>query len=306
MGQNLDWERDGPDWTHHESSRFILAGGLRWHVQTFEKPASASNSVPQPWVLLIHGTGSSTHSWRDVIPLLAADFSVIAVDLPGHGFTGMPQSGSQAAHLSMIGMARSLGALLKNMGLKPELVVGHSAGAAIGVRMCLAGWVAPRLMVSLNGALLPLGGLAGQFFSPAAKLMSVIPAVPRLFSWHASDPAVVKKLIGSTGSKIDARGMALYSRLVRSPAHAAGALGMMAHWDLETLAHDLPGLTVPLLLVVGENDRTVPPQHARRVAQVLSSTAIRPIVSLPDLGHLAHEEDPPLVAKLLRDSYQSA
>ena len=43
-----------------------------------------------PDLLLLHGSGAATHSWRDLAPLLARDFRVIAPDLPGHGFTETP------------------------------------------------------------------------------------------------------------------------------------------------------------------------------------------------------------------------
>ena len=43
-----------------------------------------------PVVLLIHGTGAASHSWRGLAPLLASDFTLIAPDLPGHGFTQTP------------------------------------------------------------------------------------------------------------------------------------------------------------------------------------------------------------------------
>ena len=74
----LDFARDGADWPLREASRFVEAGGLRWHVQTLGEG---------PPALLIHGTAGATHSWRGLAPLLARDFRLVAPDLPGHGFT---------------------------------------------------------------------------------------------------------------------------------------------------------------------------------------------------------------------------
>ena len=68
------------------------------------------------------------------------------------------------------------------------MAAGHSAGAAILVRMCLDGQIAPQGLVSLNGAMLPLGGSAGQLFSPLAKLLAGLPLLPDLFAWRARDP----------------------------------------------------------------------------------------------------------------------
>lgn len=318
MSEPLVWERDGTHWPHRHASRFVQADGLRWHVQRFGVETSCAEltvhspgqSPPQiPVALLLHGTGASTHSWRGLAPLLAAHFNVLSVDLPGHAFTGMPADGSMSQQLSLPGMARALHALLQALNVEPALVIGHSAGAAIGVRMCLDGLISPQLLVGVNGAFLPLGGLAGQLFSPVAKLMAAAPFVPRLFSWRATDPSVLQKLIDSTGSTLDAKGLALYGKLVRNSGHAAGALGMMANWDLPQLARDLPQLTTPLCLMVGSNDRTISPQQASRVLAMLPTSTGSPasagsmLVTLAGLGHLAHEERPDLVADFVLAQY---
>jgi magnesium chelatase accessory protein len=71
---------------------------------------------------------------------------------------------------------------------------------------------------------------------------------------------------------------------------------MMASWDLDPLERELPGLQVPLVLVVGSNDGTIRPSEAVRVQRLLPSARI---VRLPGLGHLAHEERPAEVAELI-------
>jgi len=289
----LDWTRDGHGWPHRETSRFVDAGGVRWHVQRLG-PISppVSDAASAPCVLLLHGTGASAHSWRGVLPRLAARCDVIAVDLPGHGFSSMPG----ADGLSLPGMARGLGVLLEALGARPAWIVGHSAGAAIAARMSLDGLVAPAGLIGINGALRPLGGLAGPLFTPLARLLAANPIVPRLFSRQASDATVLRRLIEGTGSTLDAEGLALYGRLVSSPGHAAAALGMMARWDLGTLWRDLPRLPHALHLLVGMADRTLAPDEARRIlVQVAHATLHR----LPGLGHLAHEERPDDVARLL-------
>ena len=74
------WERDGADWPHRERSRFVDAAGLHWHVQQW--PAHEGVAAPAPTVLLLHGTGAATHSWRGLAPLLTEHAEVIAIDLP--------------------------------------------------------------------------------------------------------------------------------------------------------------------------------------------------------------------------------
>lgn len=291
MSESPVWERDGLDWPNREASGFVEAAGLRWHVQRLGGGG--------PVLLLLHGTGASTHSWRDLAPLLARSFTVVAPDLPGQGFTGLPGP----ERLSLPGMADGVAELTRVLGVDPAVAVGHSAGAAVLARMCLDGRIAPRLLVSLNGALLPLSGFAGPLFSPLAKLLAWTGLVPRLFARQAEDRAVVERLLRDTGSTLDARGIELYARLARNPGHVAGAFGMMANWDLGPLADDLPTLEQRLVLVAGRNDRTIPPAEARRVRVLLPAAEV---VYLPGLGHLAHEERPAEVAELLTGLARSA
>jgi len=117
-----------------------------------------------------------------------------------------------------------------------------------------------------------------------------------MFTWQASNAGAVERLIQNTGSNIDARGIALYRKLVRSPAHVAAALRMMANWRLEPLLHDLPRLATTLLLVAADNDRSISPDVARRVREVYAQALIERV---PGLGHLAHEEQPRLIADLI-------
>ena len=173
MSAPLNWLTDGRDWPHRESSRFVTAAGLRWHVQQWGQG---------PALLLLHGTGAATHSWRGLAPLLARDFTVIAVDLPGHGFTqGRPQGG-----LSLQGMSNALAALLAELGQKPAIAAGHSAGAAIAARMILDGLLPDAAFVSLNGALATPPGIAALLFSPVAKLLAASALVPRVFAWSVA------------------------------------------------------------------------------------------------------------------------
>ncbi len=112
-------------------------------------------------------------------------------------------------------MARLVDALLNTLGLTPDVAVGHSAGAAVALRMALDGRIAPRAVVSLNGALTPLGEEHAAFFTRAARMLVGLPFVPRLFAWRAADRAVAERLLRDTGSRIDARGVDLYARLFR-------------------------------------------------------------------------------------------
>jgi magnesium chelatase accessory protein len=151
--------------------------------------------------------------------------------------------------------------------------------------------------VSLSGAWFPPGGVAGWWYAPAARLLALNPLVPHLFAWQAARPATLKKLLDSTGSRIDGEGAARYARLVGDPAHVGAVLAMMAAWDLPPLLRELPRLRPRLELVAAERDSTVPPDQAHALRQRLG---LGPVHLLRALGHLAHEEDPAQVAALVR------
>lgn len=284
MYRKPDWAIEGRGWPNRDASRFVEAAGLRWHVQVMGNG---------PVLLLLHGAGAATHSWRAFAPLLADRYTVVAPDLPGHGFTDTPSSRG----LSLPGMASSVAGLMGELGVAPQIVVGHSAGAAIALRQSLDGLVRPQAIIGINGALLPFPGLAAHIFPPAAKLLFLNPLAIHLFAKRAQDGARVERLMRSTGSRIDAQGLELYGRLFRTTGHVAGVLGMMANWDLSSLKQDIPALPSPLTLFVGGNDRAVSPDVARQVAAILPRAVIKP---LPDLGHLAHEESPQRVATAIR------
>lgn len=286
---------EGAAWPNRERSEFLRAAGLRWHVQRWPGPAPAEGDGAPPTVLLLHGTGAATHSWAGLAPLLAERAQVIAVDLPGHGFTDTP---SWPSRLSLPGMAAALEALLGTLGARADYVIGHSAGAAIALRMTLDGRLAPRRLFGLNGALKPFRGLAGVVFPQLARLLFVNPLTPRLFAATALDRTRVARLIESTGSTPPEPIMDAYARLFQSPGHVAGALGMMAHWDLAALGREAPQLSAPLTLIVGDQDRTVPPEDAEAFAGRVEGAEI---LRAPGLGHLAHEEDPAAISRLLFD-----
>jgi len=284
-----NFDTDGLVWPHREASRFVEADGIRFHLQ--EMGAG-------PAVVLLHGTGASTHSWRGMMPRLAEEFRVVAFDLPGHGFTGTPLF----TRMTLPQVARSCARLLHVAEIKPVALVGHSAGAAIAIRMVLDRLVRPQVVVGFNASLRPFAGAAGPIFSALARVLYVNPMTPRLFAASASERRVAR-LLADTGSKVDREGLRLYHTLLRRSGHVSGALAMMAGWDLRQLQRDLSGLDVPLTLVAGMRDRTVNPADAGRAARATSRGRV---VRMADLGHLAHEEDPAAAAAIVREAIAEA
>jgi magnesium chelatase accessory protein len=268
------------DWPHHGASEIVQAGGVSWHVQRFGTG---------PALLLIHGTAASTHSFRKLADALSTEFEIVMIDLPGHGYS----SGLEAPTLPRV--SEALGALMRKIQVSPLLVAGHSAGAAVAIRMALDGFVAPREIIGLGAALKPYGGAATGLASRLAKLAFLSPITPRLFASSASNTRV-ERLISKTGSRIGDDGTAFYAALLKRPEHVRGALRMMAHWDLRPLLDDLPKLNAKLTLVVGDRDKATPPRDAQTPARLAADSEI---ITLKGLGHLLHEEAPGSIAQII-------
>ena len=272
----------------------LQAAGVRWRLR--RTPAV---DPARPVVLLLHGTGSSGQSWAGCAPLLAERFTLLVPDLPGHG--GSRGFADRAASLPR--MAQALAGLLGALDVAPVAVVGHSAGAALMLQLWLDGALpAARGLLSLNGALEPLPGLAGAVFPPLARAMASLPLLPWLAARAAARPRALQQLVASTGSRLAEPEVAHYRELLRQPAHVAGALQMMASWQVgplvPALRRRMGDRPMALLLAAGSQDTTVAPEQSRRAAQQLPGAKFR---LLTGLGHLAHEESPQVVPGLLEE-----
>ncbi|MFL4472264.1 alpha/beta fold hydrolase BchO [Tateyamaria armeniaca] len=279
---------DIKSWPNAELSRRVNGPLHRWHVQEAGQGKT---------ILLLHGAGGSTHNFRDMIAPLAKDYHVVAVDLPGQGFT---QLGARH-RCGLDPMAQDIAALCEQQGWDPEVIVGHSAGGAIALRMAMMD-VSPRghppLVIGINAALGEFPGLAGLIFPLMAKALAAVPFTARLFSGASGNPARIQALISSTGSELDQEGLDLYRRLVADRDHVDATLLMMAQWKLQPLLDSLKSHTGAIRFVVGEKDATVPPTVSLNAAQKLTDATV---TNLPDLGHLAHEERPKEMAQLILD-----
>jgi magnesium chelatase accessory protein len=284
MSRYPEWATDGRDWPNRESSSFVRAGGYIWHVQQMGEG---------PTCLLLHGTGAATHSWRDVMPLLAGHYRVVAMDLPGHGFT---KGAGQKPTLD--GMAASVAALLDEQGLTPDLIVSHSAGVAIGAQLLIdRGWTCP--LVGFTPALMPFPGLAAKIFPSLAKMLFTNPFVGVIFSRMAAAPGQTAKFLArATGSHIDVSGAKYYTRLFSKSGHCDGAIRMMANWRLEDLGARLGELASPVLLVSAAKDAAIPKASVMQAAALIPGCEVKEMAAL---GHLAHEEDAAQAAKTVME-----
>lgn len=288
MSSPLRWDREGLIWPHRETSRFVEVGRATWHVQRM----GGQTKQRAPRLLLLHGTGASVHSWAGLMPELASSFDVLALDLPRHAFT----TGHSPDNMSNKRMAASLAALLGTLDFAPDMIVGHSAGAALGLQLALDhGFPGP--IVGLNSALRPFPGPASQLFPAMAKLLFVNPLVPRLFSATAGLDTE-KFLTRATGSQIEPHSLACYAKLLRNSRHTEGALAMMANWDLPGLRTRMHEIENPVLLIHSDNDAAIPLDWAREAQGWIVGARLE---VLEGYGHLAHEENPNKVAQLVSE-----
>jgi magnesium chelatase accessory protein len=274
------------DWPFKAQSSHVATGRHRvWTIDTGPKDA--------PALLLLHGTGASGHSFARTILGLSQTYRVITPDLPGHGCSAKGFQG----RLGLDAMAQDLWTLCDTLHVQPQAIIGHSAGAAIGLRMAELRPV-PHI-IGLNAALGEFDGAAAFLFPIIARGLATLPFAATAITAFFGRPGTVERILTGTGSPLDAGGRAQYLALVRDPDHVTGALGMMADWRLQPLLNRLPQTKTYVTLIASEGDRAVPAQVSIDAAKRIPGAKLH---LLPKLGHLAHEETEDGLSALILDS----
>lgn len=281
----MRWPGGAEDWPLSTHSRHVLCRPHRWHIQ---------ETGTGQTVLLIHGAGGATQSFRQLFPLLAENAHVVAVDLPGQGCTRL---GAQQ-RCGLDHMAEDLLRLIRQEGWVPDHIIAHSAGVAIALRLWELGLRPASGITGINAALGHFKGVAGWLFPIMAKALAITPFSASLFA-KTTTRASVRKLIEGTGSTLDPPGLELYYRLATDRAHVDATLSMMAQWSLDGLLSRLPTLDCPIQLIIGSKDLAVPPSVSRDAAALLPQAVL---TELDGLGHLAHEEDAPAILAAMRNA----
>jgi magnesium chelatase accessory protein len=271
------------DWPNRAKGRHIRTRPHDWWVV---------EDGTGPTILLLHGAGGSGHSFAPLLPYLTPHYRCIVPDLPGQGFT---RAGARG-RFGLDPTADDLATLCDLNGFLPAAIIGHSAGAAVALR--LSELIPVKAVVGINAALGTFDGLAGTLFPMLARGFAMIPFLPNIIARTWGNAARVDGLLDGTGSKIGDAGRAQYLTLVKMPSHIDGTLGMMSQWNLTPMVSRLSANATPTLLLTGANDRTVPPRISRDVAARMQAGRYE---ELGGLGHLAQEEAPEVVAGVLLD-----
>ncbi len=262
-------------------SRFVDVNGLQVHYKMAGQGA--------PTLVLLHGFGANVFSWREAMEPLAEFGTVIAFDRPAFGLTERPLPGDWTGENPYSPEAQPdlTVALLDKLGVENVVLVGHSAGGTIAVLTALRhpqwlealvlvapviyqsgapGWVRPLLPIPQIRRLGPL--LVRSIGSGGERLMRS--------AWH--DP-----------SKITPEIMAGYKKPLRVENWDRALWEFTLASHSLNLADKLEEITVPVLVITGDDDNWVPTQQSVRLADELPNAEL---VVIPECGHLPQEERP--------------
>src|SRR6056297_1719936 len=237
----MKWGEHALIWPNRNASRLVASRPHRWHLQ--ENGPEPRPGTPS--LQLLHGAGGATHRWRDLMPILAERFHVVALDLPGQGFTRM----GTRLRSGLVHTAADIAALAAQEGWRFDALIGHSAGAALALQLARVLDPAPSAVIGLNAALESFPGPAEWVFPMLAKLLSMNPMTAGVFAATISTNSAVRQLVASTGSTLDERGLSLYRAAISDRDHVDATLNMMAQWDLAPLNEAMPGIDLPVLLL---------------------------------------------------------
>jgi pimeloyl-ACP methyl ester carboxylesterase len=264
-------------------SHRINVRGIRYHYQ--EYPATG------PDVLLLHGLGSSAHSWEEMAPFLqAAGYHLYALDLKGSGGSDKPAG----ADYSLLTLVDEIDLCLETLGLREVVLVGNSLGGSLGLLLALE---KPerirRLVLIASGAYLTrLPWVFRLARLPFAKELARLVFNRVLIRLALRQAFYHQERV--TAERIEA----YYDRL-QAPGCLSAQIELVRGLDLERLNRyntQLPFITIPILLLWGENDPWIPLSVGRRLREALPRSTLQVI---PCCGHPPQEELPQVTADLI-------
>jgi pimeloyl-ACP methyl ester carboxylesterase len=239
-----------------------------------------------PPLVLLHGLLGYSFSWRFVIPVLAQQTTVYAVDMPGAGFSERPTGLDCCLRAS----AERLLRFLEIVGLESCDLLGTSQGGAVAM---MAAAVAPQrvrrlvLVNPVNPWSAP-GRRRARFLSSRAITPVFLRLAPHLKIVHSY---ILRRLYGDP-LRIRPGTLGGYSAPFTKPGAFANALAALRSWsqDLQQLKTMLPQIAhIPTLIVWGSVDSAVAPESARELLKHFQDCRL---VMLEGVGHLPYEEVP--------------
>jgi pimeloyl-ACP methyl ester carboxylesterase len=263
-------------------SQFVEAAGVRLHIRD-------TGPRDGPVVLLIHGFGSSLHTWDAWATLLEDRFRVVSLDLPGFGLTGPDPTGDYTDERSIAVLA----ALMDRLGIGQAAVVGSSMGGRIAWRFAAAepARVAKLVLMAPDGFASP-----GRDYGSAPERL---PLMMRLLPYTAPKPLLrmtMRNAYAVPGTLTDDV-VERYHAMLLAPGVRRAILDRVLQTRLVPPEPILAKIRVPVLLLWGELDGAVPASHAADYLRALPDARS---VILPGIGHVPMEEAPEASARALR------
>ena len=251
-----------------------------------------------PAILLIHGIAGSSTAWRDVVPALAQQYTVIAPDLIGHG-----QSAKPVGDYSLGAYASGMRDLLRVLGVPRATVVGQSFGGGVALQLA---YQHPELCERL--VLVDSGGLGREvswllrFMTlPASEyLMPVLfPSIvrergneiSRVLYKYGIATARLGEMWRSYASLTESTNRQSFIRTIRSVIDPGGQT--VSAMDRLYLAEE-----IPTLIIWGDCDTIIPVSHAYAAHEAIPGSRLEIIEGS---GHFPHVEAPDRFLRVLLD-----
>jgi pimeloyl-ACP methyl ester carboxylesterase len=268
-------------------AEFLDINGTQVHVVTAEYSGPAEEDVPV--IILMHGFGASTFSWRDVIEPLSAAGDVVAYDRPAFGFTDRPTSWEGDNPYGFAGNLELLTGLISEVAPNREVVlVGHSAGGQLAAEYARLNPELVQRLVLVDPSIYTTGG--GPTW---LRWIFDIPQIDRL------GPFLVQ---GIATNGLDLLEESYYDKNQLTPEIYAGYQAPLkvigwerAFWEFTTTPRDnqlvdnLTTISQTTLLITGEFDTVVPTADTQQLATVISDNKL---VIIANTAHLPQEEAP--------------
>jgi pimeloyl-ACP methyl ester carboxylesterase len=258
-----------------------LIDGVTLHVRD-------SGPRGAPALLLLHGLGSSLHTWEPWARTLDTSFRVVRVDLPGHGLSGPAPAGDYSDGRTH----RLLAALMDSLRIARATLIGNSMGGRVAWSFAAEcpERVAKLVLIAPDGFASP----GFEYEKPAE-----VPAVLGLMRWVLPAPLLRANLAPAYANAdlLTDSLVARYHDLMRAPGNRDALLQRMRQTVLTDPIPRLRRIAVPTLLLWGERDQMIPVTNADDYLRAMPQATL---VRLPDVGHVPFEEAPATALRPLR------
>ena len=250
-----------------------------------------------PPLLLIHGFGASTYTWRHIAPELALTHRVIAVDLKGFGQSDKPFDG----HYSVFDQADLLARLIEDKDLRNLTLVGHSFGGGVALLLALE---ADERLKGRIAKLVLIDTIAYPQNIPVFFRLLDMPLVSQLGVRMVPpnvQTRVALRIAYFDDSKIDPDEIETYAAPLKTAAgkHAIiHSARQIVPDDLAEISERYKSITLPTLILWCDHDRIVPLEVGLKLRRTLPNSTLKLV---DDCGHMPQEEQPASTLELIKN-----